>query len=68
VYYATQPGDVAQNGNDRNGIFTKALLNHLIKGAEIEDVMREVTIEVMRLTNQKQLPYSAGTLLTKFDF
>ncbi|MDF7821841.1 caspase family protein [Runella sp. MFBS21] len=68
VYYATQPGDVANNGNGRNGVFTGSLLKHLKKGAEIEELMREVTIDVIKTTSNNQQPYSAGTLLTKFEF
>jgi tetratricopeptide (TPR) repeat protein len=68
VYYATQPGDVAQNGAGRNGMFTTALLRHLKKGVEIEDLMRQVTNEVNKSTNGSQLPYAAGTLLERFEF
>ncbi|GAA4418946.1 hypothetical protein GCM10023187_52870 [Nibrella viscosa] len=68
VYYATQPGEVAQNGNSRNGVFTSALLKHLQAGIEIEDLMRQVTVEVITNTRNNQQPWSAGTLLTKFVF
>ncbi|MDF7821816.1 caspase family protein [Runella sp. MFBS21] len=68
VYYATQPGDVAQNGAGRNGMFTTALLRHLKKGVEIEDLMRQVTNEVNKNTNGNQLPFAAGTLFEKFEF
>ncbi|GAA4418918.1 hypothetical protein GCM10023187_52810 [Nibrella viscosa] len=68
VYYATQPGDVAQNGTGRNGVFTTSLLKYLQRGVEIEDLMRDVTKDVITNTRNSQQPWSAGTLLTRFTF
>jgi len=57
IAYATQPGDVAQDGNGRNGVFTGALLkNLLVPGRTVAEVMTQVKADVKAATGGKQQP------------
>ena len=51
VAYATAPGQVAADGDGRNGIFTKHLLNAMQEpGRTLEQVFKQVRIEVEQET------------------
>ncbi|MCJ8270162.1 MAG: caspase family protein, partial [Psychrosphaera sp.] len=67
--YATAPGDVAADGGGRNGIYTKNLLNHLEKpGLSIETLFKKVRQDVMKETNDRQVPWESSSLLGEFYF
>ena len=57
ITYATEPGNVAADGEGRNSPFTAALLKHIRKpGIEIEQMMKLVRMDVLVATREKQLP------------
>ena len=57
IAYATQPGNVAQDGNGRNGVFTSAMLKNLgTPGASLSDLMTSVMADVKATTAGKQQP------------
>lgn len=53
---ATDWGNTAQNGQNRNGVYTEALLKYLRQGSLLEDVLNRAAIEVKRITNGQQNP------------
>jgi len=69
VAYATQPDNVALDGDGRNSPFTAALLKHIEQpGLSISDLMIEVRNEVMQATNGKQVPWDSSSLTGRFSF
>ncbi|MBI5319300.1 caspase domain-containing protein [Bradyrhizobium sp.] len=69
IAFATQPDNVAQDGDGRNSPFTKALLANIEKpGLSISDLMIEVRNDVMRQTNGKQVPWDSSSLTGRFFF
>ena len=55
--YATSAGSVAQDGTDRNGIFTGHLLNNLkLPDLEVTDVFRRTMRDVENATRNEQRP------------
>ena len=64
IVYATQPNNVALDGDGRNSPFTAALLAHLPNpGVDISIVLRRVRADVIRATNQKQVPWDHSSLV-----
>ncbi len=69
VAFATSPGKVSSDGDGRNGIFTKYLLKHIRKpGMGIEDILKQVRIDVAKETGKEQIPWSHSSLLGEFYF
>ncbi|GAB4232476.1 MAG: hypothetical protein Kow0032_15200 [Methyloligellaceae bacterium] len=69
IAFATQPGNVALDGDGRNSPFTKALLNHIeTAGATINDIMIDVRRDVISATNGKQVPWENSSLTGQFYF
>lgn len=69
IAYATSPGSVAADGTGRNGIYTKNLLTHMATpGLPVEQIFKNVRINVIRDTNQKQVPWEASSLTGDFYF
>ena len=70
IAFATAPGQVAYEGDGRNGIFTKHLLA-ILKGAPHKGIT-ELFLEVNRLvtqeTNGKQSPWEHYSLTEQFCF
>lgn len=63
ILYATAPGQVALDGNGRNGTFTKHLLNSLAaKDVHLGDIALDVRVAVMQETGNKQVPWSESSL------
>ena len=57
IAYATAPGEVAADGSERNGIFTKYLIKHMMtQNLPIEQVLKRVRIDVAAETNERQIP------------
>jgi uncharacterized caspase-like protein len=57
IAYATSPGDVAQDGAGRNGVFSGAFLTQLKQpGQELGVLMRNVKADVDKVTSGKQQP------------
>lgn len=69
ISFATEPGNVALDGDGRNSPFTKALLKHMdTTDASINDVMIEVRKDVMAATNSSQVPWENSSLTGRFYF
>jgi len=69
IVYATQPDNVALDGDGRNSPFTSALLNHIERpNIEISSLMTDVRREVYEATDEKQLPWTNSSLLGQFFF
>jgi uncharacterized caspase-like protein len=69
IAYATEPGGVAQDGSDRNGIYTKHLLSYITEpGWTVEHVFKQVRIAVVNETRGKQVPWESSSLLGEFYF
>lgn len=68
IAYATAPGTVAYDGNERNSPYTKYLLQKMmIPGLKIEELLKQVRIAVMADT-EKQTPWEASSLTGDFYF
>ena len=71
IVYATDPGNVAADGEGRNGLFTAGLLT-AFKGKELslDDVLTVASAEVERASGNTQTPYVNGpkTLQKNFHF
>jgi len=69
VAYSTAPGEVAADGPDRNGIFTKHLIQHMMtSNLLIEQVLKRVRIDVARQTRGRQIPWESSSLMGDFYF
>jgi tetratricopeptide (TPR) repeat protein len=63
IAYATQPDNVALDGDGKNSPFTTALLKHIVTpGLDIGTVMRRVRTDVIAATKQKQVPWDHSSL------
>jgi uncharacterized caspase-like protein len=64
IAYATQPDNVALDGDGRNSPFTAALLKHIAApGVDIGTVMRRVRADVVAATREKQVPWDHSSLM-----
>jgi len=69
VIYATAPGDVALDGQGRNGVFTEALLEHMATpGLDVELMIRRVREDVISNSGGRQTPWHNSSLTTGFSF
>lgn len=69
IVYATAPGDVAADGPERNGIFTKHLIRHMqTPNLPVEQVLKRVRIDVAEETRQRQIPWESSSLMGDFYF
>jgi len=67
--FATGPGDVAADGEGRNGLFTKYLLEAMQReGTTLEQVFKQVRINVKRDTAGGQVPWEESSLTGDFYF
>lgn len=67
--YATAPGEVASDGYDRNGVYTKhILLNIESQQTSIENMFKKVRQGVIAQTNNQQIPWESSSLLGEFYF
>ena len=64
IVYATQPDNVALDGESRNSPFTTALLKHIsTPGVDIGTLMRRVRADVVAATHEKQVPWDHSSLM-----
>jgi tetratricopeptide (TPR) repeat protein len=64
IAYATQPDNVALDGQGRNSPFTTSLIRHIgDPGVDIGTIMRRVRAEVIAATNEKQVPWEHSSLV-----
>lgn len=69
IAYATSPGAVASDGSGRNGLYTQELLKALRKpGLSIEQVFKEVRMNVLRLSGDKQYTWDSSNIIGEFYF
>jgi uncharacterized caspase-like protein len=69
IVYATQPGNVALDGEGRNSPFTASLLKHIeAPGLEIRQVLTRVRNDVITATRDKQVPWDSSSLRGDFFF
>jgi Caspase domain len=67
--YATAPGNVAQDGDGKNGLYTGYLLQELQKPtASIENVFKRVRFAVRKASNGTQIPWETTSLEDDFIF
>ena len=67
--YATAPGNVASDGDGKNGLYTENLLREMrIREAKIEDVFKRVRFAVRRATNGRQVPWESTSLEEDYYF
>ncbi len=69
IAYATSPGSVASDGSGRNGLYTQELLKALKKsGLTIEQVFKDVRMNVLRLSGEKQYTWDSSNIIGEFYF
>lgn len=69
IAYATNPGNVAQDGKGRNSPYTEAMLKTLDKpNLSLESFFKEVLSEVKRNTNGAQTPWISSSFEGDFYF
>ena len=69
IAYATAPGSVAEDGAGRNGLYTQELLRAMQKhGLSIEQVFKEVRLNVLRLSGEKQNTWDNSNITGEFYF
>ncbi|MGE0613005.1 MAG: caspase family protein [Hyphomicrobiales bacterium] len=69
IAFATQPGNVAYDGDGANSPFTTGLLKHIeTPGMDVQLVMRRVRQEVIEATKGTQVPWDNSSLTSNFYF
>ncbi len=69
IAYATSPGSVASDGSGRNGLYTQELIKALKKpNLTIEQVFKEVRMNVLRLSGDKQYTWDSSNIIGEFYF
>ena len=69
VAFATAPGMTASDGDGNNGLYTQELIKAMQKeGLTIEEVFKEVRINVSRISGGKQIPWENSSLMGDFYF
>lgn len=70
LIYSSDPGTVSFAGDPgENSFFTSALLNHLSKpNSTLDNMMREVTKEILEKSSKKQRPWLYSCLVEAFYF
>ncbi|MFN7929741.1 MAG: caspase domain-containing protein [Blastocatellia bacterium] len=69
VAYATGPGEVASDGDGKNGLYTQELLKHMREpNLKIEEVLKRTRIAVKEKTNGQQVPWENTSLDGDFYF
>ena len=64
IAFATQPDNVALDGEGRNSPFTTALLRHLgDPGTDISVVLKRVRADVIAATKERQVPWDHSSLI-----
>ncbi len=66
---ATAAGEIAADGGGRNSLFTKHLLEQMLKpGMQVERAFEQISQAVQAETQQRQTPFIASSLLGNFYF
>lgn len=68
IAFATQPGNVAEDGSGSNGLYTSAWLQHLKPGKNIYEVLTNVNNTVTNSSTSRQVPWFNSSLQGMFVF
>ncbi|MGR9098999.1 MAG: caspase family protein [Gammaproteobacteria bacterium] len=69
IAYATSPGSVAKDGEGRNGVYTKHLLQNMkAPNVPIETMFKRIMQGVMMETDRQQIPWMTSSLTKNFYF
>ena len=69
IAYSTAPGKIALDGEGRHAPYTEALLKAMdTPGLRVEDVFKQVRINVLKTTASKQIPWESSSLTGDFVF
>lgn len=69
IAYATAPGQTAVDGAGDNSPFSLALANALpTPGLPVEQIFKQVRVEVLKATNGSQTPWDSSSLVQDFYF
>jgi tetratricopeptide (TPR) repeat protein len=69
ITFATSPDTVALDGSGRNSPFTAAMLKYIrTPGLEIRSMLTRVRADVIRATNERQVPWDHSSLTGDFYF
>lgn len=69
IAFATQPGNVALDGQGRNSPFTSALVKHIGRsGKSLSEIMISVRNDVLKESGGKQVPWERSSLTGQFYF
>lgn len=68
IAFATQPGNVAEDGSGSNGLYTSAWLKHLQPGKNIYEVLTNVNNTVTTSSTSRQVPWFNSSLQGMFIF
>lgn len=69
IAFATAPGDVASDGEVRNGLYTSKLLKYInTPGLTLEEIFKKVRIDVSTESLGRQIPWENNSLTGDFFF
>jgi uncharacterized caspase-like protein len=69
ISYATQPGNVARDGDGSNSPFARAIAEHMhSQGEDISTMMIKVRADVIKATGGAQIPWDSSSLTRRFFF
>jgi tetratricopeptide (TPR) repeat protein len=69
ITFATSPDTIALDGSGRNSPFTQAMLKYIrTPGLEIRSMLTRVRADVIRATNEQQVPWDHSSLTGDFYF
>ena len=69
ISYSTRPGALAEDGEDRNSLYTSSLARHLATpGITVEAALKRVQIDVFARTDGRQEPWMEGGIRGEFVF
>ncbi len=69
ITFATQPGNVALDGDEENSPFTQSLVRHIsTPGLDVALMIRRVRQDVIDLTGGRQIPWQHSSLTAPFLF
>ncbi len=69
IAYATSPGDVADDGSGKHGVFTQQILNNIDKkGLSLHTLFKNIKRDVYKKTDQRQRPWTHDDIIGEFFF
>ena len=69
ITFATSPDTVALDGSGKNSPFTAAMLKYIrTPGLEIRSMLTRVRADVIKATNEQQVPWDHSSLTGDFYF